>query len=160
VKRPWLVAIFGIVVAVLSYLCVYFGPRGEHRSLLQHAKPELAWLKQEYHISDAQFARITELHNAYQPKCMEMCRRIDEKNSELESLLAATNTVTLEIKRKIAEVADVRRECQAAMLQHFYEVSQAMPPEQGKRYLAWIWRQTLTPAHPVPTEAPRVSRHP
>jgi hypothetical protein len=29
------------------------------------------------------------------------------------------------------------------MLGHFYEVSQAMPPEQGRRYLAEMQRLTL-----------------
>ncbi len=29
------------------------------------------------------------------------------------------------------------------MLAHFYEVSQAMPPEQGRRYLAEMQRLTL-----------------
>jgi hypothetical protein len=29
------------------------------------------------------------------------------------------------------------------MLQHFYDVSRTMPPEQGKRYLAWVQQQTV-----------------
>lgn len=36
----------------------------------------------------------------------------------------------------------MRSECQAEMLKHFFEVSRAMPPEQGKRYLAWVQEQT------------------
>ncbi len=37
------------------------------------------------------------------------------------------------------------------MMQHFYEVSRAMPPEQGKRYLAWVQSETLLPGQMVPT---------
>jgi hypothetical protein len=29
------------------------------------------------------------------------------------------------------------------MLKHFQEVSRAMPPEQGRRYLAWVQEQTV-----------------
>jgi hypothetical protein len=29
------------------------------------------------------------------------------------------------------------------MLQHFYEVSRTMPPEQGRRYLAWVQERTI-----------------
>jgi hypothetical protein len=29
------------------------------------------------------------------------------------------------------------------MLQHFFEVSQTMPPEEGKRYLAWVEEKTF-----------------
>jgi hypothetical protein len=28
------------------------------------------------------------------------------------------------------------------MLKHFFEVSRTMPPEQGKRYLAWVRENT------------------
>jgi hypothetical protein len=29
------------------------------------------------------------------------------------------------------------------MLKHFMEVSRGMPPEQGRRYLAWVEQRTL-----------------
>jgi hypothetical protein len=29
------------------------------------------------------------------------------------------------------------------MLKHFIAVSQTMPPEQGRRYLAWVEKQTF-----------------
>jgi hypothetical protein len=63
-------------------------------------------------------------------------------------LLAETNTVTPEIERTLAQAAAFRAECQAKMLQHFYEVSRTMPAEQGRRYLQWVQQQTvLTDAH-------------
>src|ERR1039458_7466301 len=46
-------------------------------------------------------------------------------------------------RQKLAEVAALRAKCQANMLEHFYEVSQAMPPEQGRRYLAEMQCLTL-----------------
>jgi hypothetical protein len=115
------------------------------------SRPELAWLKTEYHLSDAQFAEVTRLHDAYRPKCTELCRRIDEQNTKVQRLLDSTNTVTPEIKEALAESARLRSECESAMLQHFFEVSRAMPPEQGKRYLAWVQSETLLPGQMVPT---------
>ena len=44
---------------------------------------------------------------------------------------------------KLAEIAGLRAQCQAQMLQHFATVSQAMPPEQGRRYLAEMQKITL-----------------
>ena len=32
----------------------------------------------------------------------------------------------------------LRADCQTMMLHHFIQVSQTMPPEQGRRYLAWV----------------------
>lgn len=51
--------------------------------------------------------------------------------------------MTPEIEVTVAEAAKLRGECQRDMLQHFLEVSQTMPPEQGRRYLAWISERTL-----------------
>jgi len=117
----------------------------------QSSHPELAWLKHEYHPSDAQFAQVAQLHDAYRPKCAEMCRRIDDQNANVQQLLASTNTVTPEIKQALTKAAQLRVECQSAMMQHFYEVSRAMPPEQGKRYLSWVQQETLVPGQMVPT---------
>ena len=51
--------------------------------------------------------------------------------------------LTAEAQVKLTEIAELRAQCQAQMLQHFATVSQAMPPEQGKRYLAEMKRITL-----------------
>jgi hypothetical protein len=74
---------------------------------------------------------------------MEMCRRIGEKNAEIKDLLAGSATVTPVIEEKLGEAAQLRAQCQKQMLDHFFTVSQAMPPEQGRRYLAWVQERTF-----------------
>ena len=56
--------------------------------------------------------------------------------------IGATTQMTPEIEKLLADRAGMRANCQADMLKHFFEVSRAMPPEQGKRYLAWVQTQT------------------
>jgi Heavy-metal resistance len=129
------------------------------RAVANSDKPALTWLQQEYQLNDAQFARVCEVHDAYRPKCMEMCRMIDAKNAQIERLLAATNVITPEIKQALAEAARIRGECEAAMLEHFYKVAQTMPPEQGKRYLVWVQQETLKPRQMMPGE-PETSASP
>ena len=142
-RRPVLILIAGVALAVAAYCGVYYGGTSSCCRPVKGNAPELAWLKQEFHLSDAEFTRITEMHQAYLSGCAERCRRIDEKNAEVARLLAATNTVTPEIEKALAEAALLRADCQKNMLQHFYEVSRSMPPEQGKRYLAWVQQQTI-----------------
>src|SRR5581483_5959786 len=110
----------------------------------------MAWLKQAYGLNDVQHTRIVELYTVYRPKCAEMCRRINEKNAQLKLLLSATNAVTPEIKEALMEAAQLRSECQTAMLNHFYEVSQVMAPEEGKKYLNWVQQETLMPGQMPP----------
>ncbi|HWW01843.1 MAG TPA: periplasmic heavy metal sensor [Candidatus Acidoferrum sp.] len=150
-KRSWLILLGGLAAAAVGYACIYLPAIADHQTLEQGPHPELAWLKKEYHLSDSQFARVVELHDAYWPKCAELCKRIDKQNAKVQQLLAATNTVTPEIKQALAEAAQLRVECQSAMMEHFYEVSRAMPPTQGKRYLAWVQQETLLPGQMLPT---------
>jgi hypothetical protein len=100
-------------------------------------------LQQEFHLSDAEMARIQKLHEGYLPKCAEMCAKIAAKKSELETALGGVTNVNPVAQQKLAELAALRAQCQAQMLQHFNEVSQTMPPEQGRRYLAEMRRLTL-----------------
>ena len=104
---------------------------------------DLAWLRREFHLSDAEMKRIRQLHEGYLPKCHENCARIAAKKRELQAELDKAQGMTPEARQKLTEVAGLRAQCQANMLAHFYEVSQAMPPEQGRRYLAEMQRLTL-----------------
>lgn len=104
---------------------------------------DLSWLRTEFHLSDAEMARIRALHEGYWPKCAEMCAKIAAKKSELDAVLGGSTNVTAEAQVKLNELAALRAQCQAQMLQHFIAVSQAMPPEQGRRYLAEMKQLTL-----------------
>ncbi|MGA2555832.1 MAG: periplasmic heavy metal sensor [Verrucomicrobiota bacterium] len=133
----------GLAAAGLAYAAIYFCATARLRAAGHADAPELLWLKEEFKLGDAEYKRISELHAGYLPRCQEMCGRIAAKNEELAGLLAKTNTVTPEIERKLAEAAALRAECQKNMLEHFYTVSRAMPPEEGRRYLEWIQEQTM-----------------
>ncbi len=149
-KRSWLILFGGLLAGLVAYTCIYLHATSTQRSAEQSSRPELTWLQTEYRLTDAQLAQVVQLHDAYRPKCAEMCRRIDDQNAKVQQLLSATNTVTPEIKQALAQAAQLRVECQSAMMQHFYEVSRVMPPGQGKRYLAWVQQETLLPGQMVP----------
>jgi len=136
-KRGLLILALGAVGAVLAFGCVYLMGTATPRAMMQSDQPELAWLKHEFDLGDVEFKRISELHAGYLPQCLERCRRIDELNDQLSSAVASATRVTPELEKLLGERAQMRAICQAEMLRHFFEVSHTMPPEQGKRYLAW-----------------------
>ena len=107
------------------------------------ATDDLAWLRTEFHLSDAEMARIRQLHEGYLPKCAEMCAKIAAKTVELESTLGNGTNLTAEAQTKLNELAELRAQCQSQMLQHFITVSQTMPPKEGQRYLDEMKRVTL-----------------
>ncbi|ODU25140.1 MAG: hypothetical protein ABS95_00935 [Verrucomicrobia bacterium SCN 57-15] len=152
-KRALLIISGGLFVAVAAYACVYLAGTSTQRAVARSDKPALAWMQREYQLNDTQFALLCEVHDSYRPKCQAMCRMIDEKNAKLQVLLSSSSVVTPEVKRALAEAAEIRAECQANMLEHFYAVARTMPPEQSERYLAWVKQETLAPRQMMPGES-------
>jgi hypothetical protein len=146
-KSGLTILVAGLALCLAAFGGFYFFGTASQRDMIRSQQPELAWLQKEFKLSDAELTRITRLHDAYQPHCMEMCRRIDEQGRNLKALLNGTNTVTPAIEAALTESARLRAECQRDMLQHFYEVSRTMPPAQGRRYLEWISKRTFMPSH-------------
>ena len=151
-KRGLIIIAIGLIAAAAAYGCVYFVCSSPTRDLQRSDKPELAWLKEEFHLSDAEFKHLSELHAAYLPKCQEMCRQIDAQNEQLEKLILTSTNVTPEIESSLAQAARLRAECQTMMLRHFIQVSQMMPPEQGRRYLVWVKEKAFLPDYGMNTQ--------
>jgi len=145
-KRALLILTLGLGLAAGGYAAVYFAATAPARAEMCSSAPELAWLKQEFSMDDAQFAAICKLHEAYLPQCRERCRLIQSKNAVLSAKIAKTGAVTPDIEMEMNEIAQLRADCQKEMLRHFVAVSRAMPPQQGQRYLDWVLAQTF-PCH-------------
>jgi hypothetical protein len=143
VKRSLLILIVVMLAGSALFAGSYFMSRRVCESCTNESTDNLDWLRQEFHLSDAEMARMHELHDGYLPKCGEMCAQIAAKKKELDATLAGATNINAEAKQKLTELAVLRSQCQAHMLQHFIEVSQAMPPEQGRRYLAEMERLTV-----------------
>jgi len=142
-KRGAIVLVLGLALAAAGFSGLYYLGTAPSRELMRGGQPELAWLKEEYKLSDAEYARIVQLHAAYLPACAARCQRIEELTARLrQASLQATN-VGPEIQRLLAERAAARAECEAEMMAHFLAVSRTMPAEQGRRYLEWVERQTF-----------------
>jgi Spy/CpxP family protein refolding chaperone len=142
VKKAGLILLAGLLLCTAAFSGFYYLGTASCRATMSEPQPELAWLKKEFKLTDAEFARITKLHEAYLPQCAQRCRRIAEQNRKLEQLLSQSSALTPEVQNLLAERAQTRADCEAEMLKHFLEVSRTMPPEQGRRYLQWVEEQT------------------
>jgi hypothetical protein len=142
-KRSLLILVIAVLAASALFAGSYFMSRRVCESCAAQATDNLEWLRQEFRLSDADMVRMHQLHDGYLPKCAEMCAKIAAKKEELDAALAGATNVTEDAKQKLTELALLRSQCQAQMLEHFVQVSQAMPPEQGRRYLAEMQRLTI-----------------
>jgi hypothetical protein len=142
-KRPLLILVFAVLAASALFASSYLMSRRVCEACGASSTDNVEWLRQEFHLTDAEMNHMRQLHDGYMPKCAAMCEQIAAKKQELDAALAGSTNITPVAKQKLTELALLRAECQAQMLQHFIEVSQAMPPEQGRRYLAEMERLTV-----------------
>ncbi len=109
--------------------------------------PELQWLKLSLHLTDSQFEKVRTLHLAYQPKCAELCQRVQHSDQALQESASRSRTMTDDVTKLLRERADLTQECQQAMLQHVYETAACMVPDQADRYLKTVLPHVLGAAH-------------
>jgi small-conductance mechanosensitive channel len=142
-NRSLVILLGALALGAAIFAGAYFASQRATEMCCANPADDLSWLRTEFHLGDAEMARIRELHEGYQPQCAEICAQIAAKKRELATTLGASTNLTAEAQAKLNEIAALRAQCQAQMLQHFTAVSQAMPPEQGCRYLEEMRRLTL-----------------
>lgn len=103
----------------------------------------LDWLRKEYYLNDGEMARIQKQQANYLSQCAMMCQMVADKKLELAAALNNTSDVSPIAEQKLSELATCRAQCQSKMLQYFVQVSQVMPPAEGRRYLAEMQNFTL-----------------
>lgn len=142
-RRPLVILIGVLAVGAAVFAGAFYCSRQICARQMVNPADDLGWLGDEFQLNAGALAQIRQLHEGYLPKCAEMCARIAAKKQELATALAGSTNVNPAIEQTLRELGELRAHCQAQMLQHFVEVSQAMPPEQGRRYLAKMQRLTL-----------------
>ena len=143
-NRSLIIVLGALALGVAVFAGSYFVSQRACVMSMTNPADDLSWLRDEFHLNDAEMARVRQLHEGYMPQCAEMCTRIATKKQELAEALANDGTnVTADAQKKLTELGELRAQCQEQMLRHFIATSQAMPPEQGRRYLAQMQRLTL-----------------
>jgi len=142
-NRSLLILLGALALGAAIFAGSFFTARHTTMRCCENPADDLNWLRLEFHLGDAEMARIRELHAGYLAKCAELCTKIAAKKRELNPLVGAGTHLTTEAQAKLNEIAALRAQCQARMLEHFVAVSRAMPPEPGARYLAEMKKLTL-----------------
>ena len=134
-----------LAVVALGSALYYRAAVAPTEQMLHLPGGELAWLREEFVLNDAQFAAVAKEHETYAPICQEMCARIAEANAKADHLIRTSRAVTPEVRTALEETAAVREECRAAMLTHIYAVAAQMNSEQGSRYVEMMKARILEP---------------
>ena len=68
-KNGGFILLLGLVLSTGAFSGFYYPGTHSCRSLMREPQPELAWLKQKFHLSDAEYSRVVRLHEACLPQC-------------------------------------------------------------------------------------------
>jgi Heavy-metal resistance len=140
-NRPLVILLGALVLGAAIFAGSYIV--GQRACNMMRSTDDLNWLRNEFHLSDADMARVRQLHEGYMPQCAEMCAQLAAKKADVAAALTNGTNVTVEAQKKLTEFGELRVQCQMQMLQHFINVSHAMPPAEGRRYLSEMERITI-----------------
>jgi hypothetical protein len=138
-RRGALVLLLGLVVGLGTHV-VYF-------RLHQPAGPgtldgELAWMKAELQLSDAQYARIRELHEASSPRLRALATQVAQMQTEVAAFEETRRTSDRVDFVEFAQFVQARRTINAECLESTRRLVQAaageMNPAQRQHYFGIV----------------------
>ena len=134
-----------LLTAIILYCVINLSVTQEARVILNSECPELIWLKKEYHLSDQQFSKIEALHYAHDKECMEQCKQLAAKQKALRQAVIANQIDSPEFQILLLDWREQRKQSQDSILEHMFEVSAEMSPDQGQRYRENVFQSLILP---------------
>lgn len=138
-KRTLLMVALGLVVGTTVHLAYY----GMHRPAAGDSlDSQLAWMKSELRLNDAQYARIKELHQTSSPRLRALALQVAQLQAEFAAFEHARRTDDrvdfLEFARFVEDRRHVSRECLDSTRQLVLASAEVMTPQQREHYLGLI----------------------
>ncbi|MGA2692439.1 MAG: hypothetical protein ABSF76_08750 [Opitutaceae bacterium] len=137
--RGTLVLLLGLVVGVASHV-VYFNVHRQYDP--DSLDGQLAWMKSELHLSNAQFARIKELHEASSPRLRALAAQVAQMQAEFAAFENTRRTSDQVDFIEFAQFVEVRRnidrECLDSTRKLVLAAASEMNPSQREHYFGIV----------------------
>jgi hypothetical protein len=138
-KRALCVLLLGLAVGVATHVVYFRLHRPPDPGSLDG---QLAWMRSELQLSDAQYERIRELHEASSPRLRALASQVARMQAEFaafEATRRATDSVDfIEFARFVEARRNVDRECLDSTRQLVLAAAGAMTPSQREHYLGLV----------------------
>ena len=103
---------------------------------------QLAWIKTELQLTDAQYARVRELHQASSPRLRAMAAQVAQLQvefAEFEKLRRSSDRVDfLEFARFVETRRQISQACLDSTRQLVLATAEVMTPQQRARYIRLV----------------------
>ena len=138
-KHTLVILTLGLVVGLATHLA-YF--RLHEPAATDTLDGQLAWMKTELQLTDAQYTRIKALHEASSPKLRAMAAQVAQLQGEFtafEHIRRTSDRVDfLEFARFVETRRHVSRECLDSTRQLVLASAEVMTPQQRQRYIRLV----------------------
>ena len=138
-KRTLLTLTLGLAVGLGTHFA-YF--RLHQPATTDTLDGQLAWMKTELQLTDAQFARIKEVHQASSPRLRAIAAQLAGLQAEFRSFEKTRRTSDrvdfLEFARYVEARRNVRRESLDSTRQLVLAAAEVMTPAQRQRYIQLV----------------------
>jgi LTXXQ motif family protein len=146
-KRTPLILALGLAVGLGSHFA-YF--RLHQPATTDTLEGQLAWMKTELQLTDAQFVRIKEVHQASRPRLRAIATQLAGLQAEFLAFEKTRRTSDrvdfLEFARYVETRRHVSRESLDSTRQLVLAAAEVMTPEQRQRYIQLV--ATVEPLDP------------
>ena len=134
-----LIGTLALIAAVAAVTCALaFRFSGDAAVKAAVAKRDaLEWLRSDFQLTEAQFAKIKALHASYSVVCEEHCAAIQQAIQARNRLKAGAPDANALVAAD-RKVEDLRVVCETAIAAHVRRCAAEMSPEAGQRYLALV----------------------
>ena len=145
-KRTILLLLLGLMVGTGTHL-LYFRL---HEPATDSLDSQLAWMKTELKLNDAQFDRIKELHQVSSPRLHALADQVAQLQSEFAAfeVMRRTNDRVdfLEFARFVETRRQINRKCLDSTRELVLATAEVMTPRQREHYIRLI--ATVEPLAP------------
>ncbi|HYD85419.1 MAG TPA: hypothetical protein VEA63_15240, partial [Opitutus sp.] len=126
-------ATLALLAAVAAITCVITfrlsGDPGVKAAVEQ--RNALEWLRTDFDLDAAQFAKIKQLHESYSLVCEDHCRAIQEAQQVRRALKASGSATPDALATADRRVEELRQICETAIAAHVRECAAHMSPAAG-----------------------------
>lgn len=132
-----------ILLGLLVGVGCHFGYYQMHRPAgLDSLEGQLAWMKDELHLTDAQFAQIREVHEASSPRLRTLAIQVARMQAEFAAFEHARRTADrvdfIEFAQFVETRRNINRECLESTRRLVMATAEVMTPEQRAHYLGIV----------------------
>lgn len=144
-------AVLAALAAVTCWATFWMtGDRGVKAAV--EKRDAMEWLRTDFTLTDAQFAKIKQLHDSYSVVCEKHCMDImhaTRARNDLRASPAPNATATAAADKRVEEL---RLICETAIAAHVRQCAAEMAPAARDRYLALVLPKIADFDHQAPPD--------